>query len=109
CPAGPPMTDEPTAQRVESIEDQSFVYSLADSLLGNEHDADDVAQSAWLALLVRPPQPTHPLRSWLGRVTRNLTVDLQRRRERRASRESAAARAERLPSAAEMFEREWTR
>jgi len=97
------------AHRSAAQDDNGFVHELARHLIGNEHDADDVAQRVRLAWLRRPPGTIGPLQAWLNRVTRNITADLLRRRQRCSSRELAVARSERVPSVIESLEREWTR
>jgi RNA polymerase sigma-70 factor (ECF subfamily) len=91
-----------------------WVRRLARSLVSGDDRADDVAQSAWLAALQRPPAHRDNVRGWFAVVTRNVAQklvrgELRRRRRERDSdvlsgalaHESSAA----VPSAAEMVER----
>jgi len=87
----------------------SFVRSLARSLIGDEQLAEDIAQETLLVALERPPLSAGALRTWLARVTRNFARQAYRGSGRRALREAAVARAEGLPSAAEIVEREAAR
>jgi len=83
-----------------------FVRALARSLLADAAAADDVAQEVLVAGLGRGPEQAGALRAWLASAVRKL-VHLRRRGEaRRAAREERAARLERLPSTAEVVERE---
>ncbi|HKB17191.1 MAG TPA: sigma-70 family RNA polymerase sigma factor, partial [Planctomycetota bacterium] len=85
-----------------------FVRALARSLL-DEHRAEDVVQQTWVAALERPPRAPGRLRAWLAIVARNFAARAARSEDRRARREEAAARPERVPSTAELFEREAAR
>lgn len=87
----------------ELLEHDSFLRALARSLLRDEAAADDAAQDAWLQAIERPPARPKP---WLAAVARNLSFRAIRERVRRRRREAAAARPERVPSAAEVLERE---
>src|SRR5262245_2956209 len=85
-----------------------FVRALARSLL-DEHRAEDVVQQTWVAALERPPRAPGRLRAWLAIVAKNFAVRAARSEDRRVRREQAAARPERVPSTAEVFEREAAR
>src|SRR5262245_20131031 len=85
-----------------------FVRALARSPL-DEHRAEDVVQQTWGAALERPPRAPGRLRAWLAIVARNFAARAARSEDRRARREEAAARPERVPSTAEVFEREAAR
>lgn len=52
------------------IADDGFVRKLARSLIRDESAADDVAQTAWIAALTRPPSGDP--RRWFATVVRNL-------------------------------------
>ncbi len=75
---------------------------LARALVRGEHDAEDLAQEAWVRALEGGPRDVGALGAWLGQVTRRLASNLRRAAERRATREAAVARAEALPSSAEV-------
>ena len=54
------------------------------------HDADDLAQEAWLATLTDLPEDDRPKRPWLAGVLRNLARMRARGERRRSERESRA-------------------
>lgn len=87
-----------------------FVRALARALVRDENEADDAAQDLWLSLARRGGNvKNNNSRSFLSRAISNLVKLQFRRAERRGRRESAAARSERLPSAADVYEREAAR
>lgn len=73
---------------------EPFVRSIARSLLADEDRVGDVVQETWLRALTRLPKNAVSVKSWLGRVTRNLALDEHRRATHRKSREEAAASEE---------------
>jgi len=86
-----------------------FVGALSRSLLADPHAADDVAQETLLAALEAPPAEAGALRGWLARVARNFALQRGRGERRRTAREHGAARPERIPSTADVLERESAR
>lgn len=60
------------------------VYNIAYRMTGNEADARDLSQEAFLRVYraLRRVEPGAPLESWLYRIVSNLYVDLLRRRPR---------------------------
>lgn len=68
-----------------------FIRNLARSLVMDEHFADDLVQETWLIAMRRAPMETQFLRSWLYKVVRNLSFNLQRKERRRSAHEKAAA------------------
>jgi len=68
-------------------------------------DRDDARQELVLAALQRPPRQWAALPAWISATLRHLVAKGLRGRERRARRELAAARDERLPSSAELAAR----
>ena len=90
----------------ELLAHDAWIRALARRLLAGEHDAEDLAQEAWLAATVDPPRPSVPLRAWLVRVARNLRAMRLRSEATRRQHERAAARPETLPSVAEMQEQQ---
>jgi RNA polymerase sigma factor (sigma-70 family) len=85
------------------LAEEPFVRALACALAA--HDADDVAQQTWLIALQRRG-PVHQPRSWLRRIATNVAANLARGDRHRMQRERAAAARERVPSSAELMERE---
>jgi RNA polymerase sigma-70 factor (ECF subfamily) len=83
-----------------------FLRSLARSLIDDEHEADDLAQEAMVRALEVGPREPEALSGWLRTVTRNLAFKRMRTRARVRHREEEAAHSERLPSAADLVERE---
>src|SRR5262245_1201438 len=79
CPATPPRR-APTAEQV--VRDYApRVYSLAQRMLGNDADAEDVTQD--VLLLVRKLDTFRgdaAVTTWLHRVTVNAALGLRRRR-----------------------------
>ncbi len=98
----PPLSLSPESL----ISHAGFVRNLSRSLLLDPGAADDVAQETWITALERPPRSLESLRGWLASVARSLARQRTRGEERRTRREAVAARAERIPSAAEVVERE---
>lgn len=78
--------------------------ALAGSLLADANTADDVVQEACLAALEHPPKRGPLGRAWFVGVVRNLARRTHRDAARRERRESAAARPERVPPAAQAAE-----
>jgi RNA polymerase sigma factor (sigma-70 family) len=87
------------------LEHAAWARRLARELVADAAAADDVVQEAWLAAARKPPEPTRPFRQWLGTVLRNAARQRARSEGRRAERELAGAREERLPGPDELTER----
>jgi RNA polymerase sigma-70 factor (ECF subfamily) len=60
------------------------VYNIAYRMTGNEADARDLSQEAFLRVYraLRRVEPDAPLESWLYRIVSNLHIDLLRKRPR---------------------------
>ncbi|MGE0142052.1 MAG: sigma-70 family RNA polymerase sigma factor [Planctomycetota bacterium] len=84
---------------------EPFVRALAKSLLFDDSQVDDVVQETWIEALRRGIPAGAGARSWLSRVVRSRALNALRGRRRRQHRESAAARPEALPSAADILSR----
>ena len=82
--------------------DSAWARRLARRLVGNEHDAEDVVQEAWVAALERPEPTRGSFRAWLGGVMRNLVRQRRRGDLRRADREERAYTPEARPPAADV-------
>ncbi|MHC4621784.1 MAG: RNA polymerase sigma factor [Planctomycetota bacterium] len=61
------------------------VFAICLGLLGNRHDAEDIAQQALLKGFAEIGELRDGDRfgAWIGRIARNLCIDLMRRRERK--------------------------
>ncbi|MCZ6786649.1 MAG: sigma-70 family RNA polymerase sigma factor [Planctomycetota bacterium] len=88
----------------ELLRHRSFLASLARSLVGDEHLAQDVVQDAYVAALERPPAGPN-VRAWLAAVTRNLARMRRRSRGRRSRHEALARPASQLPTTEEAVQR----
>jgi len=97
------MTRTPDRDLQALLAEEPFVRALACALAAG--DADDLAQQTWLMAL-QQRGPVGKPRSWLRRVATNLARNLARSDRRRGERERAAAVRERVPSSAELMERE---
>ena len=75
---------------------------LARRLVVDAARADDVVQDAWLAALRRDDSTVSSWAAWLSGTVRRLTQRAQRSADRRAKHESASARPEPAPSAADL-------
>lgn len=97
------MTRAPDRDLQALLAEEPFVRGLACALASN--DADDVAQQTFLMAL-QHRGPVQQPRSWLHRVATNVAKNLARAERRRGQRERTAAARERVPSSAELMERE---
>lgn len=88
------------------LDHAGFVRSLARRMLADENEVEDVVQETMVRALQSGPRRREALPAWLHAVTRNLIFKRLRTRARVQDREEQAARAERLPSAGDLFERE---
>ncbi|MEZ6016731.1 MAG: sigma-70 family RNA polymerase sigma factor [Planctomycetota bacterium] len=80
-----------------------WLRALARRLVRDASAAEDLVQETWLAALKAPPDDTLPVRPWLAGVARRLALMQFRGDSRRAAREARVARAEGLPSTAELI------
>lgn len=87
------------------LAEAGFLARLARELVGDAARAEDLVQDTWTAALERPPQDVGSLRAWLATVARNLASNVRRGEGRRARREEAVARAERVEPDGEALER----
>jgi len=83
-----------------------FIRLLARRLVLDEQSADDVVQQTWLAAIEHPPRNPRSLPGWLSMVARNFAFMTRRGDRNRRHREEAAAASEKVPSAAEILEKE---
>ena len=101
------------ARTAEALLSQSdWVRALVRGLGVDESGAEDVVQSTWLAALSKPPRSGAEgasFRAWIARVAHNFALRRIDGDARREGRERATAKEERLPSAADVVEREEAR
>lgn len=90
----------------ELLTHAGFVAALAERLVQDEHAGADVAQQTFLAAIEHPPAEGKPLKAWLSKVARNLSIKLRLAETRRRKRERVCAVPERAPSTDEVIERE---
>src|SRR5204863_5302151 len=88
------------------LEHDRFVRGMARHLVRDAHRAEDLAQETFLAALVRPPRGAVTLRAWLCAVLRRVAGRGARGERREHLRQAAVARAEAVPSSAEIVARE---
>jgi RNA polymerase sigma-70 factor (ECF subfamily) len=85
----------------ELLAHAAAMRALAGDLVADSATADDLVQETALLALRFPPARGGSLGGWLATVLRRTASRLRRSERRRAARESAAARDERLPAADE--------
>src|SRR5688572_3217479 len=89
------MSNEATG--VEAwIEHADWIRGLARALVQDQHEAEDLAQEAWLAALDGQRSGEGPSRGWYVAVLRNLARARLRGARRRVAREEAVARPEQV-------------
>ena len=82
-----------------------FMRNLAHSLLGNEHDAEDLVQSAQLGFLQSPGEHVRSPRNWLATILRRRGSNLLRSKTVQLQAERAAAKPESDPGSPLVLER----
>ena len=87
-------SERPRLTEEEFLQHGGFLERLAKSLVGDEHESEDLVQGAWTTALASPPRRSGSLRGWLATIVRNTASNLHRDRDRRTTRERAAARPE---------------
>src|SRR6185295_1660931 len=83
---------------------RAWVRGVARAVVHDPNAADDVEQETWLAALSSPPRDESAVRGWFRVVLRNRARQGGRAESRRERRETASARPEATPSAAELAE-----
>ncbi len=85
----------------------AWLRGLAESLVHDPDEADDLAGEVWVQALERRPtiSAERPLRAWLSVVLRRLASRKRRERDSRRERERHAARREGIPGADDPIER----
>jgi RNA polymerase sigma-70 factor (ECF subfamily) len=87
------------------VEHMGFLRALAQKLVFDEGQAEDVVQDALAVALQNRPRHPARLRAWLARITRNLALNKRRSEHRRAHRERVAARPEGQPATGDVAAR----
>jgi len=87
------------------LAESEWLVRLARSLVSSEDDAEDLAQDTIAAALAHPPDSNRPLRPWLWRIAKNLSIMQGVARAQRVARERKVARAEQLLAADEVVAR----
>jgi RNA polymerase sigma-70 factor (ECF subfamily) len=88
------------------LAEATWARRLAERLLHDRAEAEDVAQDALVMSLQARPDDRLPARAWLGRVVRNLSFNRRRDAGRLAARHLAAAEVSAaVPSPEELLER----
>ena len=79
--AGPTTADELAAYEGVIRKYSGYVYNLAYRMSGNEADAKDLAQEAFIRVFraFGRIDPDAPLEAWLHRIVKNLYIDLVRK------------------------------
>jgi RNA polymerase sigma factor (sigma-70 family) len=77
----------PTADQDALLANVDWLRRLADALVHNRADAEDLVQSTWLTAMRHGPDPARPARPWLGQVLRNVFRMDVRANARRQARE----------------------
>jgi len=80
----------------------AWVQRLAFAMVGDPHEAQDVAQETWLAAMRKPPREPRAPRAWLRTVARRAASRRRSAETAGALREQRAARPEAIPSTAEL-------
>lgn len=84
---------------------RAWIQRLAQRLVADPNDAQDVVQETWLAALRNPPPDDRSPRGWLARVAHNAARQLARRASARGYHERAAPKRDAAPSTADLVER----
>ncbi len=98
------MISRSTVDVERLLRETPFVRALARDLAAG--DGDDLVQQTFLQALAAGRAPIRDVRSWLARIARRAASNARREGARRAARERTAAARERVPSSAELAERE---
>ena len=89
------------------LEELGWVRALAERLLADPNDADDVVQETWLRTREAPVrfESRSRLRAWLAGMAKRMARDTLRARRRRSAREQRVARLEARTDAENVVER----
>ena len=89
------MPPPPSHHFDHAVAEVAWVRRLALAIVHDAHQAEDVAQEAWLLFLRKRPSPGRGLAGWFRHVIRHLAVSQRRSAGRRAGHEAEAAVPER--------------
>jgi RNA polymerase sigma-70 factor (ECF subfamily) len=92
-----PMQPAPTVEAL--LAEREWIERIARRISRDAATADDVAQEAWRRGLASPPVRLTSPRGWIRALVTSAARDLHRGESRRAARERAASRDERMPAA----------
>jgi RNA polymerase sigma-70 factor (ECF subfamily) len=92
-----PMQPAPTVEAL--LAEREWIERIARRIARDAATADDVAQEAWRRGLASPPVRLTSPRGWIRALVTSAARDLHRGESRRAARERAASRDERMPAA----------
>ncbi len=101
----PPLVPSTSSTPEALLAERAWVRRVAGAIAGNDPDADDIAQDAWVSALRAPPTGGGTGRTWFRRVLRNRFAETLRGGARRRRREEAVAQPEALPSTEEIVAR----
>ena len=88
-----PAPDEPNP--IESLLAQGdWLRSVAQRLVVDPNQADDLVQDGWLSALRQPPRDRSNLRGWMAKVLQRQALQRSRSDSRRSLREQVAAKPE---------------
>lgn len=91
------MQPAPTVEAL--LAEREWIERIARRIARDAATADDVAQEAWRRGLASPPVRLTSPRGWIRALVTSAARDLHRGESRRAARERAASRDERMPPA----------
>ena len=86
------------------LEEEEWLRRVARGITDDQHLAEDIVQSAYLAAMRSPPRDPARRRAWLRTVVKNFARLSYRESSRRTARERATARDEAIPSAEKLVE-----
>ena len=93
---------EVTAPLEELLEHANWVRRLAGGLVAGPHEADDITQDVWQAVLTAKPGTITAPRGWLAGAVRNVVNMRRRSSKRREQRELQAAKPDETPTTADL-------
>ena len=86
------MSDSKSIDPEALFRESRWLRALALSLVHDEHAAEDVVQSTFLAAMTSPPKEPGAIRSWLAQVARRLAFRASDRQRLTASNVNRSVR-----------------